>query len=160
MNIDSTSLPSVQRGRRGIVVFVDDDALGVAKELGEMQFPEGYGHLRLAWNEFREEFIVVQVKPDGEEHFVTRAERADGRLVKRVREITHPSYDFGAELERIDRAADREHERKFQEAVGEKAERLAHAIRKDTGNPRTDINRLASVDVKMQSPHINRIKHG
>lgn len=145
--IDSASLPTVKRGRRGIVVFIDDDALGVAKQLKEMRFPEGYGHLRLAWNEYREEFVVVQIHPDGNEYFVTRSKRADGRLLKRVREITNPSYDYAAELERIDAAADARAKWDFQQQVGDYAERLAHAVRKDTSNPRTDINR-----------HINRIK--
>jgi hypothetical protein len=132
MMIDSASLPSVQRGRRGVVVFVDDDALGIAKQLEEMKFPEGFGHLRLGWNEYREEFVVIQIQPDGSEHLVTRAEKADGRLLKRVREITHPSYDYAADLERIDAEADARLKWDFSQQVGDKAERLAHAIRKDT----------------------------
>jgi hypothetical protein len=132
MMIDSASLPSVQRGRRGVVVFVDDDALGIAKQLEEMKFPEGFGHLRLGWNEYREEFVVIQIQPDGSEHLVTRAEKADGRLLKRVRDVTHPSYDYAADLERIDAEADARLKWDFSQQVGDKAERLAHAIRKDT----------------------------
>lgn len=144
MYIDSASLPSVIRGRRGIVVFIDDDALGVAKQLEEMKFPEGYGHLKLAWNEYREEFVVVQILPDGSENFVTRSKTADGQLLKRVREITHPSYDYVAELDRIDALADAKVKWDFSEQIGECAERLAHAVRKDTSNPRTDINRIGN----------------
>jgi hypothetical protein len=132
MIIDSAALPSVQRGRRGTVVFVDDDALGVAKELEEMKFPEGYGKLRLAWNEFRESFVVIQVKDDGSEHIVTAAKQADGRLIDRVRRITHPSYNFAQELETIDAQADKERDWLFSQRVGDLAERLAHAVRKDT----------------------------
>src|SRR5436190_12343687 len=132
MIIDSAALPSVQRGRRGTVVFIDDDALGVAKQLEEMKFPEGYGKLRLAWNEFQESFTVIQVKDDGSEHIVTFAEQADGRLVDRVRRITHPSYNFAQELEAIDAQADKERDWLFSQRVGDLAERLAHAVRKDT----------------------------
>lgn len=131
MIIDGASLPSVQKGRRGVVVFIDDDALGIAKQIAEMQFPEGYGKLRLAWNEFSEEFVVIQVKDNGEEFFVTKAKEADGRLLKRIREITNPSYDYAADLERIDRLADARREWDFAQRVGEISERLAHAVRKD-----------------------------
>jgi hypothetical protein len=140
--ISEAPLPSVQRGRRGITVFVDDDALGVAKQLSEMEFPSGYGKLRLAWNEFREEFVVIQVKEDDSEHFVTSAEQADGRLIDRVRRITHPSYDFAKELDEIDARADQARASKFSEQVAEYAEKLAFAIRQDTSTPRTDINRI------------------
>jgi hypothetical protein len=142
MYISEAPLPNVQRGRRGITVFVDSDALDVSKQLSEMQFPSGYGTLRLAWNEFREEFVVVQVKDDGSEHFVTSAKQADGRLIDRVRRITHPSYNFAQELDEIDAKADRERARKFSEQVAQYAEKLAFAIRKDTSSPRTDINRI------------------
>jgi hypothetical protein len=130
--IDHASLPSVQRGRRGVVVFIDDDALGVSKQLKEMKFPEGYGVLRLAWNEFREEFVVIQVKENGSEYFVTSAKQADGRLIDRVRRITHPSYNFAQELEKIDDEANRRSDWEFSQKVGEYAEQLAHAVRKDT----------------------------
>jgi hypothetical protein len=132
MLIDNAPLPSVQRGRRGVVVFIDNDALGVSQQLREMKFPEGYGHLRLAWNEFREEFVVIQVKDNGAEYFVTSAKQADGRLVDRVRRITHPSYNFAAELEKIDDEANKRSDQRFREQVGDYAERLAHAVRKDT----------------------------
>lgn len=142
MLIDSASLPSIRSGRRGIVVFIDDDALGIAKQLKEMKFPEGFGHLRLGWNEYREEFIVIQIHPNGSEYFVTRSKTADGRLLKRVREITHPSYDYVAELDRIDALADARAKWDFSQQVGEYAERLAHAVRQDTSTNRTDINRI------------------
>lgn len=131
MLIDSASLPSVQKGRRGVVVFIDDDALGVAKQIEAMEFPEGYGKLRLAWNEFREEFVVMQIHPDGNEYFVTSAKKADGRLVKRVQQITHPSYSLSKELEEIDNKADKEHDWLFSQKVGDLAERLHHELRKD-----------------------------
>jgi hypothetical protein len=132
MIIESHSLPHIERGRRGVTIFIDDDALGVAKQLEEMKFPEGYGKLCLAWNEFKETFVVIQVKDDGSEHIVTAAKQADGRLIDRVRRITHPSYNFAQELEVIDAQADKERDWLFSQRVGDLAERLAHAVRKDT----------------------------
>jgi len=131
MYVENAPLPNIQKGRRGVLVFIDDDALSVSKQLEEMKFPEGYGKLRLAWNEFREEFVVVQVKDDGSEHIVTTAKQADGRLIDRVRRITHPSYNFAKELEAIDAAADKKRDYEFRQQVGDYAERIAHAIRKD-----------------------------
>jgi hypothetical protein len=131
MIIEPHSLPHIERGRRGVTIFIDDDALGVAKQLEEMQFPSGYGKLKLAWNEFRESFVVIQVKDDGSEHIVTFAKQADGRLVDRVRRITHPSYNFAQELEAIDAQADKERDWLFSQRVGDLAERLAHSVRKD-----------------------------
>src|SRR3954449_1775937 len=131
MIIDSAALPSIQLPGCGTVVFIDDDALGVAKQLEEMQFPSGHGKLKLAWNEFRESFVVIQVKDDGSEHIVTSAKQADGRLIDRVRRITHPSYNFAQELEAIDAQADKERDWLFSQRVGDLAERLAHSVRKD-----------------------------
>jgi hypothetical protein len=131
MYIENAPLPNIQKGRRGVLVFIDDDALDISKQLAEMQFPEGYGKLRLAWNEFREEFVVIQVKDDDSEHFVTSAKQADGRLIDRVRRITHPSYNFAKELEAIDAAADKKRDYEFREQIGDYAERIAHAVRKD-----------------------------
>lgn len=140
MEIQPATLPQIQKGRRGRVVFVDNDALDVAKRLREID-----PSLRLAWNEFGEYFVVYQQLEAGSEHIVTTAQTADSRLVERIRRISHSSYDFAKELDKLDQKAKRDAERQFQEAVGEKAERLAHAIRKDTSNPRTDINRHGGI---------------
>lgn len=136
MEVQPATLPQIQKGRRGRVVFIDNDALGVAKQLREID-----SNLRLAWNEFGEYFVVYQQLDDGTEHLVTTAQEADGRLVKRVQKIASRFYNYAEELDKQDKETDRKSEYKSSEYVGELAEELAHAIRKDTSTPRTDINR-------------------
>ena len=128
MEIRPATLPQIHRGRRGKVVFIDDDALDVAKRLREI-----HDSLRLAWNEFGEHFIVYQELDDGTEHLVTTAQTADARLVERIRKIVHPSYNLAKELERLDNARNKKLDDAFSEKIGEKAEQIAHAIRKDIG---------------------------
>lgn len=138
MEIQPASLPKIETGRGGRVVFIDDDALDIAKELAKIDLPEDYGSLRLGWNEFGEYFVVVQVMPSGEEQLVTVWDpelngQVDYRLIERVKKVIHPSYDIAKELEKIDKAAEKAADRKFQEQVGDYAERLASAVRKDIG---------------------------
>src|SRR5688572_22380120 len=138
MEIRPAPFPNVQRGRRGRVVFVDDDALGIAKELEGIQLPEGYGSLRLGWNEFGEYFVVIQVMPNGEERLVTIWDPSlngtpDYRLIQRVRKVIHPSYDIARELDKIDEQAKREADYSFSQKLQAKAEFVAHAVRKDIG---------------------------
>lgn len=136
MDINPATLPQIQKGRRGRVVFIDDDALNVAKDLREID-----ASLRLAWNEFGEYFVVYQQLDDGTEHLVTTAQTADARLVKRIKRIAHPSYDYGKDLDEQDKKAEKAAEHIFEERVGDLAERLAQALRKDMSTPRVDINR-------------------
>jgi hypothetical protein len=137
MEITPASLPQIQKGRRGRVVFVDHDAFDIAKRLREIDTS-----LRLAWNEFGEYFVVYQIlrgPNDSEiEHLVTTWDpktngAPDGRLVERVMKIAHPEYDFAAELDRIDREADKKNDYEFAQKVGPYAERLYHAMRKEMG---------------------------
>jgi hypothetical protein len=74
-------------------------------------------------------------RPDGsvDEHFVGAYESLDGRVIQRIREITRPGYDLGAELERIDREAQVQADHRHREQTGEIAERVAHAVRQDLG---------------------------
>lgn len=136
MNIDPATLPQIQKGRRGTVVFIDHDSLDVAKRLREI-----HGSLRLAWNEFGQYFVVLQQFDDGTEHLVTTAQTADNRLVEKIRKIVHPSYNLADELDKLDAARNKKLDDQFSQKVKEKAEYIAHAIRKDLSAPRTDINR-------------------
>lgn len=137
MEITPASLPQITKGRRGRVVFVDNDAFDIAKRLREID-----DSLRLAWNEFGEYFVVYQIlrgpNESEVEHLVTTWDpktsgAPDGRLVERVMKIAHPDYDFAAELERIDRAADKQRDHEFAEKIGPYSERLFQAMRKDLG---------------------------
>lgn len=108
---------------------------------------EIHDSLRLAWNEFGEYFVVYQQLDDGTEHMVTTAQTADARLVKRIQKIASSQYNFPEEVDRLDKQAKKEADYKFSQQIGEIAERVAHAVRKDMSTPRTDINRHSGQDL-------------
>lgn len=127
MEIQPASLSQVRAGRDGRRFTITDDVGGVAAKLREVD-----QRLRLRFNERGEFFEVVEVNGTDERR-VTTALECDDRLVHRMRELARPDHDYAGELERIDRAADRENDRRFSERSGEIAERLAHHVRKDIG---------------------------
>lgn len=115
----------VRTGRDGRRVLIDDDVLDIARRLKEID-----PRLGLEWNENGNFFAITEQTPDGVK-LVTTATELDPRLIERVREIAHPSYDYAGELERKDRAGDRARDHAFHEQVGELGERAAFALRKD-----------------------------
>lgn len=119
------SLSQVRAGRHGRFVEIDRDVLDVCHQIREIDRSLG-----VDWNDDAEYFRVYQLV-DGQKHTVTTALELNGEVVERIRRIAHPSYDLGAELERLDNEADRENEHRFREQVGEFGERLLHAARKD-----------------------------
>lgn len=128
MEIQPASLAQVRKGRDGRNILITDDVSSVARDLHEIdpklrvRFSEGGGH-----------YAVYFQYPDGREELVLTAQKLDQRIVKRFREIADESYDFGAEVERIDRQAERDQDARFSEQVAERGERLAHALRQDLG---------------------------
>lgn len=129
MEIRPASIEQVRLGRDGQRILVDDDVGSIAKQIQEID-----PRLKLEWNWKGEFFMVIETEElaEGrEERLVTTAQELDGRLLKRVREITSPSYDFLGELERVDLQAEQERERRFSERAGEAGEHAAHALRKD-----------------------------
>lgn len=78
-----------------------------------------------------------------EQHLVTTAQAyptsfgtftgLDQRLVDRVMQITHPSYDFGAEASQHKTEHDAKLKRDREDILGEIGEQAAHAMRKDMG---------------------------
>jgi hypothetical protein len=127
MEIRPATYAQIKRGRDGRMVAIDDDVAGIAAQLLEID-----PSLRLRWSESGEYFVVYQ-DLGSTQHLVTTAQELDGRLLQRVLQVTHPDFDFAAEVDRVDAEADREAARRFSEGVGERGERLAHAIRKDMG---------------------------
>jgi hypothetical protein len=125
MEIQPASIAQVRAGRNGRKVLIEDDVLHIAKRLQEID-----RSLRLRWNEQGEFFVVYQVL-DGSEKLVLTARELDERIVQRVRKIAHPSYDYVAEMERMDRRAEKDADHRFHEQTGEIGERMAHALRKD-----------------------------
>lgn len=126
---------ALKTGRR---IAIDMDVQNIAQDLREIR-----ATLKLEYDPGEDIFVVLDevTMPNGsiEEKLVTtwdcvRNGPLDQRLVRRIREIAHPSYDLAAELEKADKAADLERARRFREKVGPAAERLAHALRKDLGS--------------------------
>ncbi len=129
MEIEPATLAQVAMGRDGKMHEVDDDVGGIALRLKEID-----DSLRLRWNEFGGFFVIYQMLDTAEgllEKLVLTAQELDGRIIKRVEQITHPSYDFVAEMDRMDEEAQKDKDHAFHEQTGEVAERMAHAVRKD-----------------------------
>lgn len=132
VEIEPASMAQVHRTKVGRNVGIADDVLGIARQLKEID-----SSLRLEYDPGEDFFIVFQrrILPDGSEQdsLVLTAQTLDGRVLNRVREIASPGYDFIADMDRRDDAAERRRRHEFAESVGPVAERLAHALRKDLG---------------------------
>jgi hypothetical protein len=117
--------------RNGRMVLIDDDVANVVRDLQEID-----PGLRVRFSMEEGVFVVYhrRLEVDGErEKLVTTAHELDQRIVRRVREISRPGYDFVAELDRLDREAECRKDREFSEKIGPHAERLAWALRQDLG---------------------------
>jgi hypothetical protein len=128
MDIQPASVAQVRAGRDGRRFLIEDDVLDVARRIKEID-----DSLSLQFNERGEFFVVVQTLADGEEKLVTTAQELDERLIHRLKHITHQSYDYVAEMDRIDKQAEKDSEHRFSEKVGEAGEKAAHALREDLG---------------------------
>lgn len=123
--VPAATLDQVVRGRGGPLVLIENDVGDVARQLQEI-----HESLRLRYNQQGQFFVVYQLTGDGEK-LVTTAQVLDARLVEHIRRLVHPSYDFGAEVDRLDAENDRRKDYEFDQKVGEIAEELAHAVRTD-----------------------------
>lgn len=130
MELQPATFSQVKRGRNGRMVVVDADVLDVVGQLQQID-----RSLRVRYAEEGGYFVVYQQTEDGE-HLVLTSQELDQRIVARVMQIRHSSYDLAAELEKEDSRREADHEHTVREQVGEIGERLYHAMRKDKG--RTD----------------------
>lgn len=126
MEIQPATLAQVRAGRGARTIIIEEDVLDVAARLKQID-PQ----LSLHWNETGGYFSVVETGQDGRERLVLSAQELDDRVIQRVQQIAHPSYNYGLELDRMDDRADREKDHRFHEQTGEIGERLAHALRTD-----------------------------
>ena len=108
--------------------MVEDDVCNVVRDLQELD-----PSFRVRFSEAGNYFVVYQVIDGEKEHLVTTTTELDQRLVKRMREITDPSYDYSAELEKLEDKADAEKQKQMDETMEQAGERISHAIRKDMG---------------------------
>lgn len=109
-------------------IRITDDVTGVAKELSEVD-----PHIHLRYNALQKFYAVYWRHDNGDEEIVSTYKQCDKRIVDRVRQIYHESYNFIEELEELEdkRLRDKKHEE--EEFFGEMGERLANAIRRDLG---------------------------
>ena len=124
-------------------VVVDADSCAVVKDLREIdktlgvRFVDGPNPYFAVFQDIRHE--------DGsnEQHLVTTTQAyptafgtytgLDERIVDRVRQITHSSYDFMAEAEKNKHEWEESMRKARADKMGEIAEQAAHALRKDMG---------------------------
>lgn len=130
MEIPAASFEQVRAGRDGRWVRIEQDLCEVVKQLREID-----DSLRVEWNEDGNFYAIFEVGPGNTRNWVRTvpADRLDSSLVERIRQIMHPSYSYIAEAEAKDTLAEREKDHRFEEEIGEKAERTAAVIRKQLG---------------------------
>lgn len=142
MELQAATLAQMQRARGGRYVLIEEDVGSVVAQIQEID-----ATLRVRYSEAGGFFVVYQVTDDGEK-LVTTAQELDGRLVQRLQEIAHPEYDYVAELEAKEDAADRARDERFSEQVGEIGERMAWAMRRDTSGITGHMRVPRDVDVQ------------
>ena len=125
----AATIDQILRTSEGSLMTVDADVLDIAKQLTEID-----PCLRLRYSGSGGHFVVYEVIDRGpgkppDEHLVTTAQECDQRILERVRKIRHPDYDFGAELDRLDREREAEVEHRFHEQVGEAGEHLHQLLK-------------------------------
>lgn len=132
IDIEPASIAAVKRTDKGKLVAIDDDVVGVARDLKAID-----AALKLSYDPDQDYYVVYEVRVLGdgsvEEHLVTTARECDQRIVWRVKEISRPGYDYAAELEKVEAAAKKARDDTFREELAPRAERLRHALRKDLG---------------------------
>jgi hypothetical protein len=128
-------MAQVRRSRDGKMVEIDQDVLDIAAQLRQID-----PLLHIRWSELAGHFVVYcreESAPEGRGHLVTTAQELDQRLVRRIEEIAwkqrQSSYSFADELEKVEADKDKAQRHHMHEEIGERAERLAHALRKDLG---------------------------
>jgi hypothetical protein len=128
MEISPANIAQVELGRDGRMITIDDDVLNIAKDLKEID-----ENLRLRWVEKAEYFCVYEIEEDGSEALVLTSQELNPQIVERVRQIAHPSYKYAEELDKLDAQVDRDFDHAQRERLGEAAELLSFAVRKDLG---------------------------
>lgn len=126
MDIPRASLAEVIEGRGGQTVTITEDVGDIAQRLKEID-----ERLVLRWNDRGEYFQVIEVLPDGSESLVTTRQVIGPELLEHVAKLGKRRITLAAEVEAIDKKAEREKDWRFEQEVGEIGERLAHAVRQD-----------------------------
>lgn len=131
MEIEPANYEQVVKANDEDWVIIEKDIGEVVQELKEIdpRLCVRYNGIQKFYALFAKEIIDGQEQ----EYLVNTFKSLDKRVVNRIREILSPGYDFVAEIEKDEDKKQRDKEHKLHEVMGENAERLAFAIRKDLG---------------------------
>lgn len=120
------SLAQVKKGRYGQLVEIGQDVLDVCARLREID-----SSLTVQYSEDAGAFRIGEVGPDGKDRVICWVTELSADLPDHIQRVGKENY--AAEMERLDREADRAREHTFHEQIGEIGERLHHAVGKDLG---------------------------
>lgn len=120
------------------MVEIDDDVQGVANGLAAID-----PHIRLRFSEAGEHFVVYWQESEDDGYLIFTAQDLDQRVVKRMEEVYHrcqqPGYSFADELEKTEAKVKADADYALLQKHGPIYERMAHAMRKDTGYDKQQI---------------------
>ena len=129
--IEAATVDQVRQGRDGRTHLIDSDAGGLVIQMQEID-----PNLRLRYSEAGDYYVVYYEGKNGTELVATYKE-CDDRIVKDLQRIAwenrQPGYSFADELDKADKKAEAEFDKKQFEKVGEKGEELAFAMRNALG---------------------------
>ncbi len=133
--IEPATVQQIREGRDGRMHLIESDAGSLVMRMRELD-----PNLRLRYSEAGDYYVVYYRKddePEGTGELVATYKECDDRIVKDLERIAwenrQPGYSYAEELEKRDKEAEKKFNHKQREAIGEKGERLAHALRKDLG---------------------------
>lgn len=143
--IKPATIEQVQAGADGKFHVIDNDAGGIVARLKRLD-----ENLNLRFSEAGNYYVVYYQGQNGPE-LVATYETLDARIAEDIERMDYamkqPGYNFADELEKLEAEAKREEDYRQKEAMGESAQKLAHALRKDMGFDQGKI--FVSKDIKV-----------
>lgn len=141
MNVEPANVNQIRAAAGGRFVEIHRDVGGVVDALKRID--AGFG-VRFPLDAAEPYWHVYHESPDGRSTELVLSVQArqnasgvweglDMRVIERVMQIGSSSYDYVAEIDKRNQAAKRSEEQRTSEAVRERGELVAHAIRKDLG---------------------------
>lgn len=133
--IQPASINQIYQGKGGKIVEIDGDTGDFAKQLKEID-----PSLCLRWSEAGEYFAVYardEHHLEGDGYLVATYQELDARILEDIRRIKwenqRAGYSFADEIEKAEAAAQKQFDHEQREKIGEGAEELAFALRKELG---------------------------
>jgi len=113
---------------RGRLVTIEDDVLGIKNEI-QARWPE----LEVYFDTEQEEWIIVEHCRDHVDRFVLSTKQLDQRILDRLVKADQWRHgnDVLKEIDSLNDAVEREHDRQLEEICVDVAERLRFAFKKD-----------------------------